>query len=778
MIPVSPLLSYPLFLGSGIVAGWYGGLGKNYAYLLLPLFVIIIILLVRRRKTPLLGIVFFLTLGAFLGAREQQRRVINYEVASSYRDQEITVIGTVVSTPSPWRKGSRFILRVESLNDELLELNPKWEIFLHSPQEYNYGQRLEIAGNPFGEASQVVTTWTREGVTSGLLAKGKPLLRGEGKTNLFLRFSNRLRHRLLAVGEQTLPEEAAILLHGMLLGRIEEQLSRDQFERAGIAHLLSVSGLHLLFWLGLFWGLGKIVHLPDWLLAVLALPVIVLFILMAGGKAPAMRAGIMTLLALFGELSRRRTEGPLLLAAAACVIMMIRPLEIFSQGFWLSFSACVGLIVLSPKWEKSFQHHPFFVWLQPFLLSFFAYLMVLPLIARFYGGVSLVAPLANVILVPLAGIAVQIGLLASLLGLVYLPLAQLLNAGNKLIILLFRVILTFFTKLPGYVSFPPWPWMVVVAIYAVIALLTWGVEVNPINKKRRIPLFYILLTIGLLSLIITGSCLFQETQFKLKIVFFDVGQGDAILVTTPGGAQILIDGGDAKGYNQEIKPYFKEQGIHRLDLLVVTHAHEDHLGGIVRLIEDKRVKIEKVLDSGMPHTTQLYQKFLELVLDNEITYLQGVRGTQLRVGDVKGLVLNPPPTYLRGTGSDVNNNSVVLLLDCNSIRLLFVGDAEQAGEEEMLAFYHDALRAQLLKVGHHGSETGTGAEWLEKIKPEIAVISVGANNPYGHPAAEVLTRLKAIAKVYRTDQDGRLTFYLKTSRFGRRTKIQVERGVQ
>jgi hypothetical protein len=101
MIPVSPLLSYPLFLGSGIVAGWYGGLGKNYAYLLLPLFVIIIILLVRRRKTPLLGIVFFLTLGAFLGAREQQRRVINYEVASSYRDQEITVIGTVVSTPSP-----------------------------------------------------------------------------------------------------------------------------------------------------------------------------------------------------------------------------------------------------------------------------------------------------------------------------------------------------------------------------------------------------------------------------------------------------------------------------------------------------------------------------------------------------------------------------------------------------------------------------------------------------------------------------------------------------
>lgn len=772
----SPLFFPAITLGCGIIAGWYIG-AQNLYYLCFGIFVLFICWLLLRKQKRMAALVIIFFLGLFLGVVKRQSHLKDYEAFDIYRNQLVQVTGRVIKTSTPWRNGSRFFLRVETINNKALKINPKWEVFSFAQRQFNYGQLLEMTGELFGEDSGEATSWARQGITGGLQARGEPIIIGEGKGNPVLHFADHLRGRLLRVGEETLSPAAATLLHGMLFGEREDKLTSLEFQRAGVAHLLSVSGLHLIFWLGLFWGLGKVFRLPDRLLAVLAVPLISIFLLMAGGKPPALRAGLMSLFTLFGELTQRRIWGVNLLAAAACGIMLVRPLEIFAPGFWLSFSACAGLIILYPRWEKALRNQSLIPRVKPFLLSLSAQTAVLPLTARLFGGISVVGPFSNLILVPLGAIIVQIGLMAAVVGLIYLPGARLLNAGNEIIIFIFRQTVKIFSKSPGYIGFSPWPWMVVIIVYAMIGLLTWSLEINPVNKKRRLPLFYILLIIGLLGLLTTGYFLWQEYRPSLELVLLDVGQGDAIFITAPGGYNMLIDGGTTEAYQREIRPFLEEKGIQKIDLLVITHPHEDHLGGVTRLLEDNRFEVERIIESGNIHTTQLYQKYLEMVETGESEILRGVRGTSFRLGELKGVALNPPPNYLKGTGTDLNNNSLVLLLEYSSMRILLTGDLEKAGEEEMLKVFGKSLRSNILKVGHHGGEGGNSDKWLKMVRPEIALISVGGGNPFGHPSSVTLSNLEAIdSRVYRTDLDGRLIIRLKPSRKGRPAKILVERG--
>lgn len=778
MTSYAPILGVPFCLGGGIIAGWYGG--RWPLVILFSSVGALVFFFYRwrfggRRKGA--GLLFCLVLGVLLGSVEAEIHHRHRKVFADHGGQMVTVAGTVLETPTPWRSGLRFAFRVEECQGELLSVQPKVEVFLSAPGSYHYGQRLALRGRVFGDELRPGSVWARARISGGFMVEGTPYERGTGRVSAVGRMVNGAQRRLLAVGEATLPPEAATILHGMLLGRREPALSSFTFERVGVAHLLSVSGLHLTFWLGLFWGLGKIMRLPDWVLGILAVPVVVLFLLIAGGGAPALRAGVMSLVALFGDLTRRRTSGPQLLAVAATIIMLLRPLEIFAFGFWLSFAACIGLLVIYPRWEQSWAADPFFTKGRPFFLSLAAQLMVAPLIAKVYGGFSLVAPLANMILVPLAGLAVQIGLMAALSGLVFLPLAYLLNAGNAVVIDVFWRLTEFLAAWPGYLPFPPWPWLTVAASYGVISLLTWGLTVNPVTKKRRLPLFYILLTIILIGLVVTGYYLVQDLAPQLEMVFFDVGQGDAVLISTPGGHHLLVDGGEPGAYTRAIRPYLQARGIRALDLVVVTHAHEDHLGGIVRLLEDGRIEVGRILVGGYPHTTRLYQRFLELALERGVPLLAAAEGTTLQIGELKALVLHPPPTSWAET--DLNNNSLVLLFDWHAVRILLTGDVEAPGEARMLAVYGEGLRANLFKVGHHGSDTGTGRAWLEKIQPEFGVISVGAGNPFGHPGAAVLSRLEeAGARIYRTDQMGRLTFRIRPGRSGGPAQIRVEREVR
>ncbi|MFP3895503.1 MAG: ComEC/Rec2 family competence protein [Anaerolineales bacterium] len=240
-----------------------------------------------------------------------------------------------------------------------------------------------------------------------------------------------------------------------------------------------------------------------------------------------------------------------------------------------------------------------------------------------------------------------------------------------------------------------------------------------------------------------------ETLEGLQVHVLDVSQGDAILILPPDDGAILIDGGNA---GSEVVEYLLTQGVERLAMVVATHPHADHIGGLVDVLE--AMPVEEVVTNGHPHTTQTYERFLDAIASARAIYTEVGRGDTLQVGNLTLDVLHPPGDF---AGEGLNNNSLVLRLVHGDVVFLFLGDAEREAEESMIASGRD-LGATVLKVGHHGSRTSSSPMFLERVQPEVAIYCCGLDNRYGHPHAETLAALADVgAEVYGTDVNGTVT---------------------
>lgn len=263
---------------------------------------------------------------------------------------------------------------------------------------------------------------------------------------------------------------------------------------------------------------------------------------------------------------------------------------------------------------------------------------------------------------------------------------------------------------------------------------------------------------------------------KLRVTAIDVGQGDSTLIQTPTGRTILIDGGgnsdetDADASDVGVKivvPFLSYLGINRLDVLVLTHPHGDHVGGLAAVV--RALEVGTVLDgTTLPYPSPAYAQFLAQVHYKSTPYARAVRGMTLDMGDGVTLrVLNPPPTpafgtsAVFGTGTDdaaINNYSASFLVQYGRTRFILTGDAQNEAEGAMLDAHPD-LACDVLKAGHHGSRNATGDGWLARLQPKQAVISCGRHNRFGHPAPATLARLDAHGvQTFRTDRQGAVTF--------------------
>ena len=258
--------------------------------------------------------------------------------------------------------------------------------------------------------------------------------------------------------------------------------------------------------------------------------------------------------------------------------------------------------------------------------------------------------------------------------------------------------------------------------------------------------------------------IWRGTQQALVVTFLDVGQGDATLIRAPSGRSVLIDGGGRAGTSagashvgtRILLPALLASGVRRLDAVVLTHAHDDHVGGLPDVLE--QVPVGMILDPQMKHPTASYRNFTQTAEKNRIPVKRAVAGQALNLGGgAVAHVLHPGPQRLVGTSDDLNNNSVVIRLTHGRISFLLPGDLDAEGEEFLLAHTGD-LASTVLKVPHHGSDAGTTMAFLRAVKPAVAVISVGRGNPFDLPDPDTLERLKvAGARILRTDVDGAVT---------------------
>ncbi|MDP2624554.1 MAG: ComEC/Rec2 family competence protein [Candidatus Peregrinibacteria bacterium] len=264
-----------------------------------------------------------------------------------------------------------------------------------------------------------------------------------------------------------------------------------------------------------------------------------------------------------------------------------------------------------------------------------------------------------------------------------------------------------------------------------------------------------------IAIILIGIHLSRLPHGRLIVDFLDIGQGDAILITTPEGNRILVDGGPGQLVLQELGDVMPV--LHkRIDLLVLTHPHADHLVGLIPVLE--RYDVGTVLFSGLNYNSAIYDQFLIEIRTREIPIYVAQANQDWKLGDVALDILYPFDSMVGRSLSNVNNGSVVIKVIYDDYQILLTGDAELEVEEELVTAHDNEeldLQADILKVGHHGSRTSSSSEFLERVKPEIAIIQCGKSNDFGHPHVETLEKFANLGlNLRRNDLEGRvrLTF--------------------
>ncbi|MCS7151682.1 MAG: MBL fold metallo-hydrolase [Endomicrobia bacterium] len=243
----------------------------------------------------------------------------------------------------------------------------------------------------------------------------------------------------------------------------------------------------------------------------------------------------------------------------------------------------------------------------------------------------------------------------------------------------------------------------------------------------------------------------------LKIYFLDVGQSDSVFIITPNGKTMLYDAGDKDeffDYGEKICKFLWQINIRKIDIVVISHPHKDHIGGLNTVLAN--FTVGKFYDPGFPYPSSIYMELLQNIYNNGIKYILAREGTKIELDPrIEILILYPPKNLVF---EDPNNNSVVIRIKYNKIAVMLTGDIEKDAEYEILNIYKrrkELLEANILKVAHHGSATSTTEIFLDTVMPEVAVISCGLNNRFGHPHPSVIKRLKNYGvEIYRTDRDG------------------------
>jgi competence protein ComEC len=640
------------------------------------------------------------------------------------------------------------------------------------------GDRVEVDGrvrprpdSPYGQYLERIGAW------GTLDARSLRFLQRPAAPAAWLESLRRGAGDLLT---RVLPEPEAGLAAGILIGlrdRVDRTVAAD-FTTAGVSHVVAISGWNIAIVAAAIAACaGRVGRRRR---AVVTSVAIVGYIAFAGASPSVLRAGVMAGVVLLARETGRAGRAAAALGWAAVLLLLADPRLVADAGFQLSALATAGLIAwATPLTERLDRwtggHLP--RWLSESLgVSLAAQAATLPIVLASFGRLALIAPAVNLLVVPLVAPAMAAGIVA--LGGGALVAAGAPDASGAILAapgwVALRCIIGIVdvaAALPlASVALEP-PMGTLVGIASALAggcLIAWRrrsprrVAPAAVDKARRgvttrrsMPMR---LAVGglVVAVAVAGAVAVTRTGGTARVSVLDVGQGDAILVEGSRGGRLLVDGGPDPDrllveLDRRIPPWDR-----RIDALILSHPHEDHVAGLPLLLD--RYQVGRVFEPGMRGPGPGYAAWLDRVgLTGRTARLSIAAGDRLAVDDVDLRVLWPMrgevPAEPPDTGTGINNVSVVLLGTVGQRRFLLAGDVEQDIDPSLLA---DGLpHLDLLKVAHHGSRTATTEAFVAAVRPRVAVASAGAGNTYGHPARATLDRLAAAgARIYRTDEDG------------------------
>ncbi len=590
-----------------------------------------------------------------------------------------------------------------------------------------------------------------------------------------------LRLRCEGVLTRELSVEDAAIMKAMLLGNKNEidEDTRELFQKNGISHILAISGLHISFIaMGLYRLLNRCLKIGVKISAFISGGIVILYGIMVGFSPSAFRAICMFGLFLISKMLKRTYDSLTALSVAAILILLSNKGYIFDAAFLLSFSAVSAVIILLPAYSEHVCRVP--SWLQPLQMSLAIFLMTFPTVVSCYYEVAFYSIILNIVIIPLMTVLLIMGILLVLAGVlgeavVLYGCAFLTNTVNTLglgpIIQFSRkiieVILYLYkgscrvlenTGMARINIASPSAWKIVIFYiclyvgchYAGRLLLYYlgrGRAGKVEDSKGDDELPKVIVRVVSSFFWFAAGIILIVTNYKpgLTVTVADVGQGDGIVIENGTGSTYLVDGGSSSKKdvgNRQLIPLLKYKGVNRIAGVVITHPDEDHMCGIIEILRNSRKEnlvIENVYIYSGAAKLKEYDELRQICSEQGIQ-IRGIReGMSIRDRRMKLDVLYP---YEGMRTDNLNDTSLVLGLSYGDFSMLLTGDVEEAGEKWIVGKTDGDFDFDVLKVAHHGSISSTSQKLLEWASPEVAIISVGRDNSYGHPRREVLDRLK------------------------------------
>jgi len=557
-------------------------------------------------------------------------------------------------------------------------------------------------------------------------------------------------------------DEAGVLL-ALIMGDKGglEQTIREDFARTGTIHVLAVSGLHVGYVTLILFVISGFLRLPYAAKVCFTIGGLILYILFTGGAPSVIRASMMASVYLLASIFQRRSDLYNILAGAALVMLIVDPGQIRQIGFQLSFAAVFSIVTFHPILKGFIMKHlpdpfsrgPVNAVIDLLLVSLAAQIGTLPFTLYYFYRLPLIGSLVNLIVVPTVGFIVALGFALLFLG-SWVPL--LASAWGALL----TVVIKLMTRTVAWVAELPMSYLDTPAISGFIAVLLMisVLLIFLLEGRRRI----ILLVFSVLVIMNTVQLIrLIHPPPVAELIFLDVGQGDAAVLHTAMGETIIFDTGPYV-YGRDsgkdvIAPYLRRRGWNRIDLLVLSHPHNDHVGGTSYLLDHFRV--DRLWIPGAEYDSRGYRHLISLAKERDVpidTVHCGIFTNQFDPAILQ--VLGPPKHWSQHQPSALNDMSVVVKISVGESTAIITGDAELHSEREQLPFA-DILECDLLKVGHHGSITSSSLRYLELTSPQHAIISVGARNKFKHPSPLTVAKYeRAGSSVLRTDQEGAVIF--------------------
>jgi len=708
--------------------------------------------------------------------------------AAEASDEEITVRGRVADAPERTDEATRFVLTVDSIlgaDDAIVvegqarvTLTPSpWSEQAETFPEVYQGDVLRLRGflqsapglrNPGG--FDYGAYLSRRGICCTLYV-GDPdhaTVLGNGRGTVqsaLVSIRSHIRHQI----RRYVPSDGGqAVLRALLLGdrsRITDA-QRARFEKTGLMHLLAVSGLHvflvgmvlyallrpLLMRFRLRWRTVEVVR------AVLTVVVLGFYMLLTGSRPSVVRAVIMAALFIGGVFFQRSAHSLNTLGVAALILLALRPPMLFDVGFQLSMAAVAGIVTLNPRFldaiPDDYQTSQATDWLvSTTTVSAAAILGTAPILLYHFGWVSIAGLLLNMVGIPCTGLGLSSAIVAVMAGgmsaMVAAPFGSAADLFMQGLLATSRYGASWFSWAGVRMPVPDL-WGLGALAAGLVALTQW--------PRPRIRWRWVIAALLLATVSAWAPAVRSGASPTLDVIFFDVGQGDAVLLKTPLDRHVLVDTGPRSPSSAAVEftvlPFLERWGIQKLDLVAITHSDEDHLGGLPTLLSE--VSVGRVVHNGRPADTELYEETLRQLRRESVTWKAVHRRDTIRVGSSLHLDVLGPPTEKEFDSE--NNMSLVLKARYGRVDMLLPGDVEAPAERRLVRTYGQQLESLLVKIPHHGSQTSSTPQFIDAVSsPERthAVVSVGEGDQYNMPSETVLRRWqRSGASVHSTARRG------------------------